>query len=162
MNISDLIKNYRKKHKLSLRDLSSQTGISYSQLGKIERGQSKPSNESVFRILDIYDEELTSKELEGLIDVKEYLKSKNEVLRYEVLSRDNFTCQLCGASAPSAPVEIDRIKPIKEENEKEDHIDNMITLCANCHRARHNLLTRKGWDNDFLYNKYTNNQKMEP
>ncbi|MDC3414773.1 helix-turn-helix domain-containing protein [Terrihalobacillus insolitus] len=157
MNISEIIKKYRKKHNLSLRDLSSKTGISYSQLSKIERGESKPSNKSVLKILDIYDEELTSKELEGLIDLKEYLRNKNELLRYEVLSRDNFTCQLCGAVAPNVQVEIDQIIP--NGDEKEAHIDNLITMCAKCHRARNILLNKDGIENDFIYMKYNHSHK---
>jgi transcriptional regulator with XRE-family HTH domain len=161
MLINELIKEYRKKHNLSLRDLSSSTGISYSQLSKIERGESKPSNESVLRILDILDVELTSKDLHGLIDVKKYFRDKNELLRYEVLSRDSFKCQLCGASAPDVPVEIDEIIPMENQNEKEINIDNLITLCANCHRGRHKLLSKEGLYNDFLYKKYYKNSQKE-
>lgn len=161
MSIIELIKEYRKKHKLSLRDLSSRTGISYSQLSKIERGESKPSNESIFRILDILDVELTSEDLKGLIDVKKYLSDKNEILRYEVLCRDSFTCQLCGSAAPNVPVEIDKIIPIENGGEKEVNIDNLITLCSKCHRARHFQLNKKGLESDFLYQKYYINFQKE-
>lgn len=156
MHINEMIKEYRKRHNLSLRDLSSKTGISYSQLSKIERGESKPSNESVFKILDILEVELTSKDLEELIDVKKYLKNKNELLRYEVLSRDSFTCQLCGVAAPNVPVEIDKIIPIENEDGKGVYIDNWITLCSKCYRARHVRLREKGLESDFLYKKYHN------
>lgn len=161
MLINELIKEYRNKNRLSLRDLSAKTGISYSQLSKIERGESKPSNETVLKILDILDVELTSKELNDLIDVSKYFKSKNEIKRYEVLSRDYFTCQLCGAKAPNIPVDIDQIFPDKSGDKNEDHIDNLITLCASCYTARHALLTEKGIENDFLYKKYNKKKEME-
>ncbi|QHE59782.1 helix-turn-helix domain-containing protein [Rossellomorea vietnamensis] len=156
MHISDLVKEFRLKNKLTLRALSVKTGISYSQLGKIERAECKPSNESVLKILDILDVELTSKDLEGLIDVKKYLKAKNEVLRYEVLSRDNFTCQLCGAAAPNIQVEIDLIDPSIRDNVKKANIDNLITLCVSCQNARHILLNEKSLESDLVYNKYKN------
>lgn len=151
MDISEIVKRHRKKHNLTLRELSSITGISHSQLGKIEQGKSKPSNQTILRILDFYDEELTKKEIEELIGDEELVREKNELLRYEVLTRDNFTCQLCGNVAPDVPIEVDEIIPA--ESEKEVSIDGWITLCKKCKRARRILNEKKGIENDFLYNK---------
>lgn len=55
-------------------------------------------------------------------------------VRFEVFKRDNFTCQYCGAKAPDVILEVDHIKPVKEDGTNE--IMNLITSCFDCNRGK--------------------------
>lgn len=69
--------------------------------------------------------------------------SKNErgkmtpQLRAQVLARDNYTCQKCGASIyqePNLLLEVDHIIPISKGGKT--IIDNLQTLCWKCNRGK--------------------------
>lgn len=51
-------------------------------------------------------------------------------LRFEVLKRDHFTCQYCGASAPEAILQVDHIRPVADGGTND--IFNLITACFDC------------------------------
>jgi len=53
-------------------------------------------------------------------------------LRQQVLERDSWRCQLCGAMAG---VEVHHIH--RRSQGGEDTKNNLITLCSGCHRAAH-------------------------
>ncbi len=58
-------------------------------------------------------------------------------LRFEVLSRDKFTCRFCGASPtkdPSVTLHIDHIIPWSKGGETS--IDNLQTLCSKCNLGK--------------------------
>jgi len=55
-------------------------------------------------------------------------------IRFEVFKRDNFTCQYCGAKAPEVILEVDHIKPVKDNGTNE--IMNLITSCFECNRGK--------------------------
>lgn len=57
-------------------------------------------------------------------------KAISKKQRFEVLKRDSFTCQYCGAKAPEAILHIDHIKPVYK-NGKNDVL-NLITSCDEC------------------------------
>jgi transcriptional regulator with XRE-family HTH domain len=50
MEFSELVRKNRKKQGLTLKDLADKTGVSVSQLSKIERGSSEPQRERVVLI----------------------------------------------------------------------------------------------------------------
>ena len=52
-------------------------------------------------------------------------------LRKEVLKRDDYTCQNCGAKADV--LDIHHIIPIKYSGT--DNINNLIALCKSCHKT---------------------------
>jgi hypothetical protein len=54
--------------------------------------------------------------------------------RYDVLKRDNFTCQYCGRSAPEAVLEIDHKNPVS--NGGSNNQDNLVTSCYDCNRGK--------------------------
>lgn len=55
--------------------------------------------------------------------------------RYEVLARDNFTCQICGAKAETgAELEVDHRIPVSKNGS--NHISNLWTLCRLCNRGK--------------------------
>lgn len=53
-------------------------------------------------------------------------------LRFDVLEKDNFTCQYCGAKATDENVllEIDHIVPVSKGGD--NNIENLITSCKKC------------------------------
>jgi hypothetical protein len=55
-------------------------------------------------------------------------------LRWDVLDRDNFTCQYCGASAPAVKLEIDHLVPRSKGGN--DVIDNLVTACVACNQGK--------------------------
>jgi len=66
-------------------------------------------------------------------------------LRWEVLERDNFTCQYCGQHAPNVKLEVDHVIPVEDGGK--DEKDNLKTSCYACNRGRSGLRiikTRRG------------------
>lgn len=57
--------------------------------------------------------------------------------RQNVLMRDNYTCQICGATVPDgAKLEIDHIKPVSKGGTNDEN--NLQVLCQQCNREKHN------------------------
>lgn len=61
-------------------------------------------------------------------------------LRYQILKRDRFFCQLCGASPKDAGVEleVDHIIPVSKSGTNLPQ--NLQTLCMKCNRGKSNYL----------------------
>lgn len=55
-------------------------------------------------------------------------------VRFEVLKRDSFTCQYCGAQAPDVVLEIDHISPVAGGGDND--IMNLITSCNPCNAGK--------------------------
>ena len=74
------------------------------------------------------------------VDEKRAERSKmNSSLRYDVLRRDGFKCQLCGRSAGDGiQLEVDHIKPISKGGKTER--SNLRTLCRDCNRGKSDKL----------------------
>jgi len=53
-------------------------------------------------------------------------------LRLEVLTRDGWHCQDCGSMRT---LQVHHVHARSLQGD--DHEDNLITLCARCHQARH-------------------------
>jgi hypothetical protein len=63
-------------------------------------------------------------------------------IRFEVLKRDSFKCQYCGASAPDVLLHIDHINPVSKGGD--NNIFNLVTSCESCNLGKKNkLLTDK-------------------
>lgn len=62
-------------------------------------------------------------------------------LRWEVLERDNFTCQYCGQQAPNVKLEVDHKTPVEEGGATTK--ENLITSCYACNRGRSGLSIRR-------------------
>ena len=54
--------------------------------------------------------------------------------RYDILKRDNFTCQYCGRKAPEVVLEIDHIIPVSKGGT--DAPSNLKTVCRECNRQK--------------------------
>lgn len=60
-------------------------------------------------------------------------------LRLEVMQRDNFHCQRCGAGQETgAKLEVDHITPISRGGTNDPH--NLQTLCRICNLAKSNYV----------------------
>jgi hypothetical protein len=55
-------------------------------------------------------------------------------VRFDVLVRDVFTCQYCGAMAPDAILEVDHILPRAVDGG--DEMWNLTTACFDCNRGK--------------------------
>ena len=60
-----------------------------------------------------------------------------EKLRQEILRRDHWRCQDCGALRNLEVHHIDPRSGLGNDDES-----NLITLCSDCHRVRHRLRSR--------------------
>lgn len=66
-------------------------------------------------------------------------------LKKQVKERDNFECKICGYEKK---LEVHHIKPWKDRGKHE--MNNLITLCHDCHWKMHKLIREKKFD---LYKK---------
>jgi len=57
-------------------------------------------------------------------------------VRFEVLKRDSFKCQYCGASAPDVLLQIDHIEPVSKGGDND--ITNLVTSCVTCNAGKSN------------------------
>lgn len=57
--------------------------------------------------------------------------------RFEVLKRDNFTCQYCGASAPNVELQVDHIHPVAKGGRS--RYANLITACRHCNIGKSDI-----------------------
>ncbi|MBO5511317.1 MAG: HNH endonuclease [Clostridia bacterium] len=56
-------------------------------------------------------------------------------LRYEILRRDGFKCQICGATADDGvKLHVDHIKPVSKGGKTERN--NLRTLCERCNLGK--------------------------
>ena len=62
-------------------------------------------------------------------------KDLSNKTRYQVLHRDNFTCQYCGNRAPSVQLHIDHIVPVSLGGGND--LWNLITACEPCNSGKH-------------------------
>ena len=69
-------------------------------------------------------------------------KSLSKKIRYEVLKRDNFSCQYCGKTAPNVVLEIDHIHPVSKNGESD--LLNLITSCFECNSGKGDRLISDG------------------
>lgn len=58
-------------------------------------------------------------------------------LRDQVLQRDHYECQWCGATVQMTTLEVDHIKPIEQYPELACDTSNLRVLCKDCHNKRH-------------------------
>ena len=85
-------------------------------------------------------QESTSDSESSEIVVCDYNRNVNLRLRFLVMKRDNFKCQLCGASPatnPSVILHIDHIIPFSKGGKTK--IDNLQTLCSSCNLGKSDM-----------------------
>lgn len=148
------------------------TTITNNMVGKVLRNREIISRDKITKEYDLIDiESLSKEERNSLIQLcKQRLlnfiekhgdnaynhrrKSTGYIsgtVRYEVLKRAKFRCELCGISADKKALEVDHILP--RNHGGSDDISNFQSLCYSC-----NAMKRDRDDTDFrglrdLYNK---------
>lgn len=79
-------------------------------------------------------------QLNGMADINKAMKSSERLhlsnaIRYQVLSRDKSTCQMCGRSvSDGVKLEIDHIIPVSRGGKTS--LDNLQVLCYDCNRGK--------------------------
>lgn len=154
MQLNEILKQARKEKKLTLKQLGELSNISYSQIAKIERGEHIPTRETIIKLTMALNLD-TNKFLQiAGYNVIHTTESESYVhLRYKVLKKYNFTCQLCGVTAPSVPLQIAHIIPEYKNGKLEEN--NLIVLCDNCKTARLTSIQNEGLTNDPLFKRST-------
>lgn len=79
-------------------------------------------------------------------DKNDYMKTAKyqrtimtDSLRYDVFKRDNYCCQICGASRKDGvKLEVDHIIPVSRGGKTE--LNNLQTLCERCNRGKRNKM----------------------
>lgn len=67
--------------------------------------------------------------------ITEQRRLMSDSLRYDVLRRDNFRCQLCGSSAKDGvKLHVDHILPVSKGGKTE--MSNLRTLCERCNLGK--------------------------
>lgn len=61
-------------------------------------------------------------------------KALSKKRRFEILTRDNFTCQYCGAMAPDAVLHIDHVCAVA--NRGSNAPTNLVTACSACNSGK--------------------------
>lgn len=59
---------------------------------------------------------------------------KWQAIRWRVLTRDSFTCQLCGRLSDPGGLEVDHIQPLSKGGS--DEMTNLRTACRSCNQDR--------------------------
>lgn len=60
--------------------------------------------------------------------------SRWQQLRWEILERDDFTCQYCGQRAPNVPLQVDHRIPVADGGT--DDKTNLATVCWSCNQGK--------------------------
>lgn len=78
--------------------------------------------------------------IDGFIEQQRALLTPG--LRYDIISRDRGTCQLCGKTAPNIRIEVDHIKPVSLGGETNP--SNLRVLCTICNRGKSAKYNKNG------------------
>jgi len=61
-------------------------------------------------------------------------RNVSAALRFEILSRDKFTCQYCGRKAPAVQLAVDHVVPFSKGGKCTR--DNLTTACVECNTGK--------------------------
>jgi len=75
-----------------------------------------------------------SKDFEKKIKNKITRTGINPKLRFEILRRDKYVCQYCGACGPNVELEVDHRIPVSKGGKTEK--SNLVTSCIECNRGK--------------------------
>lgn len=78
--------------------------------------------------------------------------------RFEILSRDNFTCQYCGEMAPNVILEVDHILPRAVEGGDESW--NLTTACFDCNRGKQAKILKRRPGPIHIHHNLAEEQRM--
>ena len=100
------------------------------------KGRNTYRKEARFEISDLKNVLKAAEKQHDYAQSREYQRSlMTPTLRYAVLKRDQFRCQICGASqADGVKLEVDHIMPISKGGKTE--MSNLRALCERCNRGK--------------------------
>ena len=102
------------------------------------KGRNSYSKHEEFIAPEIWNiwEKVTASRNDGCSDSRKRERQKMTLsLRYDILKRDQFCCQICGrTAAEGVALEIDHVVPISKGGKTEP--SNLRTLCRDCNRGK--------------------------
>ena len=69
-------------------------------------------------------------------------KPVSRKLRFEILTRDGFTCRYCGRTADATQLQVDHVWPASKDGPTEPW--NLITACIDCNQGKRDTPLRHG------------------
>ncbi|WP_162987465.1 helix-turn-helix domain-containing protein [Metabacillus litoralis] len=147
------LKELRKEKNLTLKELEKISGVSFSQISKIEKNVHKPSLETIEKLSEALCIDLNELlQFSRLFSENTFETEIDADTKYNALVKFQSTCQLCGAKAPSSTIIATYIKPTSFGGEK--NLDNITLLCKDCNNSREKLINKNGIEEDYFYSKY--------
>ena len=132
---SEIVKNMVGRVLTKTRGITEKNGNSYRLIGAKELSQ-----EQINELVSICEQKIQDFEQQRGDAVWAHRKRGHRPIsgsvRYEVLSRAKFKCELCGISADEKNIEVDHILP-KSLGGKDD-LTNFQALCYSCNAAKRN------------------------
>lgn len=147
-----LIRDERRKQKLTLRELAKKAGIDYSMISKYENGIVTPPSSKLRLIADalnvaedallsdgqVLDMDLSIRrrtEFTGLED--DQMIVSDSIANRLVLEAAQGKCELCGKTFPDGEAFLEAHHVIWLRDGGTPTIDNTVALCPNCHKRIH-------------------------
>jgi ATP adenylyltransferase len=131
----EIVKNMVGRVLTKNRGITEKSGNTYSIIGASEL-----TNEQVAELIELCQSKITEFEAKRGDAVWSHRRRGHRPIsgsvRYEVLSRAKFKCELCGISADEKNIEVDHIFP-KSLGGKDD-LSNFQALCYSCNAAKRN------------------------
>jgi diadenosine tetraphosphate (Ap4A) HIT family hydrolase len=132
---SEIVKNMVGKVLTKNRGITEKDGNSYKLINADQL-----TNEQVKELIELCQTKIDEFEAKRGASVWEHRRRGHRPIsgsvRYEVLSRAKFKCELCGISADEKNIEVDHIFP-KSLGGKDD-LSNFQALCYSCNAAKRN------------------------
>jgi ATP adenylyltransferase len=132
---TEIVKNMVGKVLTKNRGITEKSGNTYSLIGASEL-----TNEQVAELIELCESKIVEFEAKRGDAVWSHRRRGHRPIsgsvRYEVLSRAKFKCELCGISADEKNIEVDHIFP-KSLGGKDD-LSNYQALCYSCNAAKRN------------------------
>jgi ATP adenylyltransferase len=132
---TEIVKNMVGKVLTKNRGITEKSGNNYSLIGASEL-----TNEQAAELIELCQLKITEFEAKRGDAVWSHRRRGHRPIsgsvRYEVLSRAKFKCELCGISADEKNIEVDHIFP-KSLGGKDD-LSNFQALCYSCNAAKRN------------------------
>ena len=131
---SDLLN--RKKEELSRQEEKKKSARLHAEEAKREKQQERRAKEAE-KVRIRREREKSMPEHRRF--VAEQRRLMTDSLRYDVLRRDGFRCQLCGATADDGyKLHVDHIIPVSKGGKTE--LSNLRTLCERCNMGKSNKI----------------------
>ncbi|WP_215427526.1 HNH endonuclease [Akkermansia muciniphila] len=81
----------------------------------------------------------------GKKEKKTLVSERNYKLAQQAKERDHHTCRSCGFHYHNKIVEAHHLEPLSDyEKEEINTLDDLVTLCPNCHKIAHHFLKEDG------------------